>query len=142
MTPVRRRTRGRRWRRSVRWAPARTSVPRLVQSQLAAIGKLERGYQAPARVSDRPRELDPLGLELFDGGVHVVAHEVGLVMRIPVGRVNGQFGGRQGEDEPPATRVDRRESQNVANERADALGIVREDARVGADDHCCASLSL
>lgn len=38
-----------------------------VQAQLSAAGKPERGREAPPLVGDLLRELDALGLQIFDG---------------------------------------------------------------------------
>ena len=52
-----------------------------------------------------------------------------------VGRVGRKLGGRKGEDEPTSARVDRVESECVAEERTSTFGVVCEDNRVNAGDH-------
>jgi hypothetical protein len=49
-----------------------------------------------------------------------------------VGRVGRKLGGRKGEDEPTSARVDRVESECVAEERTSTFGVVCEDDRVNA----------
>lgn len=61
-------------------------------------------------------------------------------MGVLVSRVGGQFGGRQGEDEPPAPRIDRGQAQDVAEEGADTVGIPAENGRMNAGNRGSASL--
>ena len=51
------------------------------------------------------------------------------------GRVGGKLCWRKGEDEPTSARVDRVESECVAEERTSTFGIVCKDDRVNAGDH-------
>jgi hypothetical protein len=62
--------------------------------------------------------------------VGVVAHEVELVMAGFVGRVRGQLGRRQGEDQPALSRINRRELERVSEEAANRVGVRGEDDRV------------
>jgi len=94
-------------------------VPRFVEGELAAVWQLDRCAEPPAFVADRAAELDALALELGDRRVDVIAHEIELVMAGVVGRVDGQLGGRESEDEPAVAGVDRRELEDVADECAD-----------------------
>jgi DNA-binding CsgD family transcriptional regulator len=116
-------------------AVQRRGVPRLVDRELAAVRQPDRGQQAPALVGDVPGHLDALGAQLGQGGADVVAHQVQLVAGVSIGRVHGQLGGRQGEDEPAAARVHRRQVQHVGEERPDPLGVRGEDDRVHTGDH-------
>src|SRR6266498_6137670 len=93
--------------------PQRGGVARLVQAELATAWELDGREQSPALVADRAGELDAIALQLFNGGVDVSAHQVQLEPRVPVGRVSGQFGWRQGEDRPAASRVARGEPEHV-----------------------------
>lgn len=56
-------------------------MSRLIERELAAVGKLQRGEQSPASVGDRLRERDPLVLELGHRRVQIVGDEVELVTR-------------------------------------------------------------
>jgi hypothetical protein len=53
-------------------------------------------------VADRPGYLDSLGLEGGHGGGQVVGHEVQLGPATLVGRVDGELGRWQGEEQPAA----------------------------------------
>ena len=88
-------------------------------------------------VGDRRDELDALGLEVGHGGLDVVAHQIELVATAVVGRrgVAGELGGRQREDQPAAAGVDRARAEDLVEEGARGLGVLREDDRVGAGDH-------
>jgi len=82
-------------------------VPGLVDRELAAVRQADRGEQAPAHIGDLLRDFGSLTLQLGEGGVDVVAHQVELVAALPVGRVDGKLGGGQGEDGPSPARVHR-----------------------------------
>src|SRR5918999_927500 len=114
----------------------------LVQTERAAAGQRECGEQAPAFVADRLGELDALVLELGDRRVDVVAHEVQLVLAVPVDRVHGKLGRRQGKDQPAVTGIHGRPSQDFTEELARLLGTVAVDNRVYAGDHLRPSSSV
>jgi hypothetical protein len=82
----------------------RTEVPWFIDRQFPAIGKPKGSHSAPVGIGDRTSERYALGIEVDDGRVNVVAHEVDLVM-IVLGGMGGQFGGGQSEDEPSGTCV-------------------------------------
>lgn len=84
-----------------------TWMPRLIERELAAIGKLESGHQPPAGVVDRSRELDPLGVELCHRCVQVVCNEIQLITGFTISRVDGKLGRQRAEDRPSAPSVDR-----------------------------------
>lgn len=110
-------------------------MPRLVQRELATAGKLDGSHQAETLVADGPAELDTLLLELFDGGVDVVTHQVELMVITAIRRVSGQFGGGQREDEPAVSGIDRRELEHISEEGANSFGVLGEDDRVRSSDH-------
>jgi hypothetical protein len=111
-------------------------MPRLVERELAAVRKRKGSEQSPAGVRDRSRERDPLGLQLCHRRVQVVGHEVQLVTRFAVGRVDRKFRRRETEDRPATTGVDRCEPEHIAQKRTDASRLVGEHDRVGSGDHC------
>src|SRR5207244_3935319 len=74
-----------------------TRVLRLVESELAPSRKSDRGEQSEAFVADRAAELDSLSLELGNGRMDVVAHEIELVATGPVSRVRGELSGWEGD---------------------------------------------
>jgi hypothetical protein len=93
-------------------------------------------------VADRAAELDSLALELRDGRVDVVAHQIELVPIRLVSGVSGEFRRRQGEDQPAAPRVDGWEPKRVSKQGTDRLRILREYDHVGAGNHGCSFLVL
>jgi hypothetical protein len=106
-----------------------------MNSTLSFVGQADRGHEAPALIGDVLRDLDSLGAQFGERGVDVVAHQVELVPAFPVGGMNRQLGGRQGEDEPASARVDRRKSEHVREEVAHLLGFGREHDRMHPVDH-------
>src|ERR1700730_4844876 len=113
---------------------------RLVKGELAAVGQPEARYQTPSHIVDVPCELDPLALQLAGSGLDVVTHEVQLMAAFAVSWMYSQLGGRQREDRPTASRIDRGQSKHVTEEGANAFCIPSEDDRVNTDDHCWPSL--
>ena len=118
-------------RRVARWA-ADASV-RTAPS--GPTGNLERRGEPPPLFGDLTCELDAFALQICDGRVDVVAHQVKLMMSTLIGRVGRKLCGRKREDEPTSARIDRVESECVAKERTSTLGIVCKDDRVNAGDH-------
>ena len=49
--------------------------------------------------------------------------------------MDGGLGGRQGEDQPAATAVDRLESQHLRQEGPIGVSIVAVENEVGTEDH-------
>ena len=54
--------------------------------------------------------------------------------------VGGDFGGRQGEDQPAMAGIDRGELEHLVEERADAVRVLGVDDRVRAGDHVLAQV--
>jgi hypothetical protein len=102
----------------------------LVEAELDPAGEGDGRQQASALVADRPGGLDPLGLE----GGHVVGHEVQLGPATLGGRVDGDLGRRQGEDQP-AAGVDRPGPQDLGQGGAGPVGVFALEDGVGAVDH-------
>jgi hypothetical protein len=109
-------------------------VARLIEAELATAGELERGNQPEALVAHRRCELDSLGLELGDGRLDLVTHEIELVPTTRVCGMGGQLGRGQGEDEPAAAGVDRGKAEDVAEEGAIGVGVATVDDGVSAGD--------
>jgi len=107
----------------------------LVQSELGGARNREGGHKAPSRVDDRTSELDPLLLQLLDGCLDVVAHQIELMVAALLRGMGRKLGWRKPEDEPTASSVDRREAEHVAKECPRSFWIAGEDDRMGADDH-------
>ena len=107
----------------------------MVETELAAVGILI-AVISPQRSSLIGRlSSTAFALELGDRRADVVAHQVELVMAGLVGGVHGQLCGRQGDDGPAVAGVDRREFEDVSDERANRVCVLGEDDRVGAGDH-------
>ena len=80
-------------------------------------------------------QLDALGLELLDGRVHVVTHEIELVVTGALGRMGSELRGRQREDQPAVTGIDRREPEHVLEELSHRLRVLAVDDCVNSGDH-------
>jgi hypothetical protein len=106
-------------------------MPRLIEAELASVGKPNRRLEPEALLAHGPDDVGALAGELVEGRVDVVAHQVELVSAGAVGGMRGELGGREREDEPPAACVDRRQLEHVSEESANALGVLREEDRVG-----------
>ena len=109
-------------------------MARLVQPDLPGAGHLQPRQQAPPLVGDRGGELDAAFGQLPDSALDVTAHEEELVAPLLAG-MHRKLAGRQREDQPAVTRVDRVEAEHVAKERSRSLGVGGMDDRVGAGDH-------
>ena len=110
-------------------------MPGLIDGELPAVRQPDGRQQTPALVGDVASHLDTFRPQFGQRGVDVVAHQVELMVTRPVGRVYGQFGRRQREDEPAAARVDRPQVQHVGDELAHLLGVRGVDDRVHSGDH-------
>src|SRR3954454_778773 len=107
----------------------------LVERHRAPTGNLERRGDAPPLFGNLTRELDAFALQSCDGRMDVVAHQVKLMVSALIGRMGRKLCGRKGEDEPTFSRIDRVESERVAEERTSTFDIVCKDDRVNAGDH-------
>jgi hypothetical protein len=115
---------------------------RLVHPDLPPAWDRDLREGAPADLADG-RALHALLLELRDGRLHVVAHEVELVvLGTAVRRMDAELGRREGEDEPPLPRVDRAEAEDVLEEGADLVRVLRVDECVDSVDHAAMLTSL
>jgi len=110
-------------------------MARLVDSDLAAPGQPEAVQPSPTLLGDVLGELDALRLQIPHRGFQVVAHEVQLVPGRTFGRVQGQFRGRQLEDQPATASVDVAVSEHVSEEVAIRFRIAAEHDDVAAHDH-------
>jgi hypothetical protein len=67
--------------------------------------------------------------------MNVVAYQVDLMMRLPLGGMGSHLGGRTSEYQPSASGIHRVEAKRVLKKRARCNSVVREQNRVEADDH-------
>ncbi len=115
-------------------------MPGLVETEFCASGKSDGCDGTEASFRDRSAEFDAVALEVCDGGLDFVAHQVHLVVASLLRRMNAEFGGRERKDEPAMAGIDRRKFENVAKEGADFFGVVAVDQGVGAGDHRLSSM--
>jgi NAD(P)-dependent dehydrogenase (short-subunit alcohol dehydrogenase family) len=113
----------------------RGRVAWLVEAELDPAGEGDGGEQAPALVADRPCDLDPLGLEGRHGGGDVVAEQVELGPAARLGRVDGDLGRRECEDQPAAASVDRPGAEDLGQCRPGRVGVLAVEDGVRAVDH-------
>src|SRR5262245_14173571 len=113
----------------------RRRVLGLIEPQLAAPREPDRRHEAKSGVLDRPEELGSAGTQIRDSSVDVVAHEIELVPSTLIGRMGGQLGGGQREDEPAAAGVYVRELENVLEECAIRVRVRREEHCMQPGDH-------
>jgi hypothetical protein len=81
-------------------------MPGLAEAHFAATGKLDRGDCTPSLLSHGIREFGALGLQILHGVVDLVGHQVQLITRFAVRRVNGDFGRRRRENQLTVSGVD------------------------------------
>lgn len=112
-----------------------TCVPGLIEPELVSSRQLQAGGDAPTLVRDGRRYFDAFGLQRFDGGVNVVAHQVEFVPAGFLDWVNREFGGRQGEYEPAASRIYGWEFEDVAKQIPDAFRLTAVQENVNSVDH-------
>jgi hypothetical protein len=107
----------------------------LVEGKFRAVRKADGRDKPPAAVGGFPGHVDSLAPEVGERGLDVVAHQIELVVAGAFGGVDGEFGWRQGEDQPASARVHRRHAKDVREERTDLLGLRREHDCVQPGDH-------
>src|SRR6267143_7117441 len=88
------------------------------------------------------RTADPLPLERSDFGLQICAHQVELVPRIIVRRMNGQLRWREREDQPAVAGVHGWKSKDLMEEGSISRRVGAVDDHVGAKDHESAPLAL
>src|SRR5215510_14829606 len=109
-------------------------MARFIQTEIATTGQADRSQQSPSLIAYRPA-LDALLGESSALRLHVVAHQIELLLVAGLGRVTSNFRGWCGEDQPPLTRIDPRKAKYVAEKSAIGLGVAGVDDRVHACDH-------
>src|SRR5579872_1232976 len=122
-------------RRSLASASAvtRARVPGLIDPELAAPRKCDEDEPAPTLVVGWQPDVDLSCDQLLDRRVEVTAHHVQLVAFL-LARVDGDLCRRQGEDQPPATRVDPVQAEDIAKELAVRLRVRAPDDHVRAGE--------
>jgi hypothetical protein len=94
-------------------AVERRRVAGLVDPELRAARQLDRGDQAPALIADL-RARHALCPHRVDELLDVLAHQIELVLAAGLGRVHGDLGGRQREDQPTVAGVGGAELEDIA----------------------------
>ena len=77
----------------------------------------------------------PLFFICADERFDVVTHQIKLMLIVFIGWVDGDFGGRQSEDQPSLADVDVRQLKHVPQERAVGLRILAVNDGMGSGDH-------
>ena len=104
------------YRPTVLWAQAappvgwlaRDRVPRLVDAERAKTRHLDLRQDAPALVGRLGDDAYAASAQVLERRGDVARHQIELVARIAaVGRMDGDLGGREREDQPAAAGVDR-----------------------------------
>lgn len=108
-------------------------MARFVHSQRGTARQGYSGQNAPPQIVSGAARDTPGGHARHERD-DIVDHEVQLVSGGTIGRVNGHFGWRQGEDQPAVPRVDGRKADDVPKELSIRVGIAAVDDDVGADD--------
>src|SRR5262249_28279851 len=111
-----------RHRSSVRRCRRCQGMAWLIESEGAAARQAAPREEAPPFLADRSTS-DAVAGEPRDFGLDVTAHEVELVFAIALGRVDGDFGGRQRKDQPAAASIDRGKPKHVTDEGAGSPGV-------------------
>src|ERR1043166_3543430 len=110
----------------------------LIDADVRIVGDSNRRYAAPWRLVNGTRRLDPLGTQLGERRIEIIAHEEQLVTRDPVlGRMNRDLCGRKREDQPAASGIDVIIAEDIAEKGARRLSVFGIDDRVNAVDHVC-----
>ena len=113
---------------------------RLVKAKFRAAGKRDGRCEAEACLGDWAPEFYAPLFEIAHRGFHIVTNQVELAMTSLLCRVDSQFGGRQGEDQPAVAGVDGGKFEDVAEKCADFFGVVGVENRVSTGDHSWASV--
>src|SRR5262249_35975587 len=95
----------------------------LVERQISPAWELDRGKQPPSLGANRLRDRDPLGGQLCQRLLDVIAHQVELVLLQPICRMHGDLGWRELKDQPATSGVEPRKSEHVADEHSVGLRI-------------------
>src|SRR5712691_459631 len=107
---------------------------RLIKAKLAPTGKPHLRDGTPWCFLNF-RALDVLLREGSHFGFQIVAHKIEFVDAIFIGRVEGGFCRRQGEDQPAMTRIHGSEPEDVAEKCAVRLGVFAVDNYVSTRNH-------
>ena len=120
-------------------------VARLVEAHLAGARNLETRHEPIALVGYRGHELHALGFQVRDRAVYVVAHQEEEMLsdaQSPPGpRVEGELRRGEREDQPAVACIDGGQPENITDERAGGLGVLRKDNGVSSCDHVRSNLS-
>jgi hypothetical protein len=113
----------------------RRRMPGLVDGKLRAVWQADGRDEPPALIGDVPGHLGALALQLGEGGLNVVTHEVKLVTACTIGWMNGKLGRGESENEPASACVDRRQARHIREECAELLSFGGEHNRMYSGDH-------
>jgi len=108
---------------------------RLVETEFGAAGKLDGGEKSETGFRDGTADRHTFTFEIGDCRVYVVAHKVELVMTSLLRWMDSQLSGRQGENQPAVSCVDRRKFEDVAKKRAHFVCVIAVKNCVSSCDH-------
>src|SRR5438270_12551117 len=108
----------------------------LVKAERSAAGEMNDRYGAPSGFCDAAA-FNAFGLQIFHGGLEVVAHQVKFVAGLFVcfKRMSSKLGRRRGEDEPAMAGIDRVEAKHVAKKSPDFFSVRSIEDGMEAGDH-------
>src|SRR5215475_9944177 len=109
-------------------------MARFIQTEIATTRQADRSQESPPLVACRPA-LDAVLGESSGLRLHVVAHQIDLLLVAGPRRVASDFRGWCGEDQPALTRINPGKAKHVAEKSAISLGVTGVDDRVHACDH-------
>jgi hypothetical protein len=106
----------------------------LVESDVAAAGKRNLGQMSPPFFGDGVA-LYLSFLKLFHCALQVIAHEKQLVNVVFLRGMEGNFRGRQFEDQPTVSGIDGTQLKHIAKKLPIRLGILAVNHYMGAGEH-------
>jgi hypothetical protein len=101
-------------------------VAGLIDAERPPTGEPEPDQQAPSLVLNRPTP-NIVPLHLRHERFHVVAHQVKLVTVVFVRRVDGDFRRREADNQPPASDINVRQPEHVAQKCAVSICVLAVD---------------
>ncbi len=114
----------------------------LIQSNLAAARELDGGPDSPALFGNLGAFYF-FGFQRLDGSLQIAAHQVEAGLKrfvlacVSVGGMDGDFRGRQREDEPSTAGIHGTKLQDILKERAIRVRIFTVEQDMGAVNHAC-----
>ena len=109
-------------------------VSRLIEAKVATARKSHRAQEAPSFITDGATR-DAIFAKPADLRLHIIAHKIEFMPAVAFGGMAGNLGGRYGEDQPTATRVNGGKPQHITEKSAIRLGVAGIDDGMHAYNH-------